>query len=135
MSISIESSSILCHDTWLSAKDLRKVQNDMLAAARHPQLKFRSASITKTDQSHYRIEGFLTIREVTKPVMVMASLITGPGETRSLEGGAIIRLTDFNLNPPKAALETIGTKNEMPFRFVLTAKRPDAATNVAGARE
>jgi len=35
VAISIESNSILCHDTWLSAKDLRKVQdyaqNDMLA--------------------------------------------------------------------------------------------------------
>jgi hypothetical protein len=39
----------------------------------------------------------------------------------TLEGRATIRLTDYNLKPPTAVLGAIGTKNEMSFRFVVTA--------------
>src|SRR3954453_8421972 len=69
--ISIESGSILCHDTWLSAKDLRKVQEyalkDMLAADRYPRIGFRSSAIRKIDADQYELQGALSIRDVAKP--------------------------------------------------------------------
>lgn len=114
----LQAGTILCRDTWLSAKDLRIVQEyavkDMLAANRYP----RSSGIKKIDPTHYEVEGILIIRDVSKPVVVVAWLTVGAGEYLSIEGVARVRLTDFGLKPPTAVLGTIGTKNEMVFRFV-----------------
>jgi len=124
----IEASTILCRDTWLSAKDLGKVQKyavqDMLAAAKYPRIRFRSTVFRKQNAGRYDVEGVLTIRDVAKPVVVTASLIPGPGNEISIEGTARVRLTDFGLKPPSAALGTIGTKDEMSLRFALPAAMP-----------
>ena len=129
----LQAETILCRDTWLSAKDLRKVQEyavkDMLAANRYPQISFRSSGIKKLDPSHYEVEGALTIRDVSKPVVIVASLTVGAGEYISIEGAARVRLTDFGLKPPTAALGTIGTKNEMVFRFVFPATASTGSLN------
>jgi polyisoprenoid-binding protein YceI len=97
---------------------------DMLAANRSPQISFRSSDIKKMDPNHYEVEGVLTIRDVSKPVVIVASLTVGAGESISIEGIARVHLSDFGLKPPTAALGTIGTKNEMVFRFVLPATVP-----------
>lgn len=122
---SIEAGTVVCHDTWLSAKDLRKVQqyavNEMLLAGRHPLIRFQSTSLRKKEGSRYEVEGVLTIRDISKPVLLAASLTSGPGNAVLVEGVARVRLTDFGLKPPTAALGTIGTKDEMTFRFALPA--------------
>jgi polyisoprenoid-binding protein YceI len=122
---SLRAGSILCRDTWLSAKDLRKVQEyavkDMLAADKYPKITFRSTAIRKVDASRYEVEGILTIRDVSKPAVVAVLLTARSGEFLSFDGTARVRLTDFGLKPPSAALGTIGTKNEMVFHFVLPA--------------
>jgi len=124
ITLSIESNSVSCHDTWLSMKDLRKVQEyalkDMLAADRYPQIIFRSVAIKKIDDSQYE-QGTLTIRDISRPAVVMVSLRAGSNGVLPVEGESRLRLTDFGLKPPTAALGTIGTKNEMSFHFVLTA--------------
>jgi len=125
ITLSIESNSVSCHDTWLSMKDLRKVQEyalkDMLAADRYPQIIFRSVAIKKIDDSQYEVQGTLTIRDISRPAVVMVSLRAGSNGVLPVEGESRLRLTDFGLKPPTAALGTIGTKNEMSFHFVLTA--------------
>jgi hypothetical protein len=40
-----------------------------------------------------------------------------------LEGASSLLLTAFGLKPPTTALGTIGTNNEMAFRFVVVAKQ------------
>ncbi len=124
ITLSIESNSVSCHDTWLSMKDLRKVQEyalkDMLAADRYPQIIFRSVAIKKIDDSQYE-QGTLTIRDISRPAVVMVSLRAGSNGVLPVEGESRLRLTDFGLKPPTVALGTIGTKNEMSFHFVLTA--------------
>jgi polyisoprenoid-binding protein YceI len=127
----LQAGTILCRDTWLGAKDLRKVQEyavkDMLAANKYPQVSFRSSGVKKIDPDHYNVEGILTIRDVSKPVSVVASLTVGAGEHISIEGTARVHLTDFGLKPPTAALGAIGTKNEMVFRFVFPATAPSGS--------
>lgn len=133
---SLDAATILCRDTWLGAGNLRKVQEyalkDMLAADRYPKIAFRSTAIRKAGD-HFEAEGTLTIRDVTKPVKLTVSLRDGAEGTPVLEGNARIRLTDFGLKPPTAALGTIGTKNEMLFHFLLTGSR--AASVIRAARE
>jgi len=123
--IAIDSRSIECHDAWLSSKDLRKVQEyanrDMLASERFPRLSFRSAKVSRPDGTQTRIEGLLTIRDATKQVRISTTLVEASGQTLSFYGRAELRLTDFGLKPPKAALGAIGTKDEMVFEFAITA--------------
>ena len=45
----------------------------------------------------------------------------------------MVKLTNYGLKPPKAALGLIGTKDEMDFTFSLTA-RPDQTGPRQGAR-
>jgi polyisoprenoid-binding protein YceI len=125
VAFTIESNSILCKDTWVSAKDLKKVQayalEDMLAVSKHPQITFRSTKITKSGPDKFQVEGTLQIKNIAKPVVVDAILKPGQRDSLTIDGNATIRLTDYGISPPKAALGTIGTKNEMPFHFVLPA--------------
>jgi len=92
VSFSLQAATILCRDTWLSAKDLRKVQEfavkDMLAADKYPKIGFRSTAIRKADASRYEVDGILTIRDVSKPAVVAAFLTGGSGESLSIEGTA-----------------------------------------------
>ena len=131
----LDSSTILCRDTWLGAGNLRKVQEyavkDMLAVDRYPRISFRSTGIRKAGEG-FAADGMLTIRDVTKPAALAVSLRMTAEGTPLIEGSARIRLTDFGLKPPTAALGTIGTKNEMLFHFVLPA---EPAARVIQARE
>jgi polyisoprenoid-binding protein YceI len=124
----ITSRSIVCRDTWVSSSDIRKIEkvalNDMLAADRYPEIRFRSVRIEQLNPAVYRIDGEVTIRDVTRPV-VMSVERTGED---LYAGEAKLKLTDFKLKPPSAALGLIGTKDEMLLRFSLHAKAAGKGT-------
>jgi len=105
-------------DTWLSAKDFKSVQEyalkDMLAAEKYPDITFSSTVVRATDSAHFEVRGMLTIRGIAKPAVLYVSL-----SGKSFEGDATIRLTDYGLKPPKAALGLVGTEDEMKFTFTL----------------
>lgn len=120
----IEAASIVCRDTWVSAKDLAKIQSyavrDMLAADRNPEIRFTSAKVRATGPGRFELEGNLTIRGVTKTARAAVTLETRGGAPL-FTGTAQVRLTDFGLKPPTAALGAIGTRDEMTLAFVLAA--------------
>jgi polyisoprenoid-binding protein YceI len=126
VSFSIESSSISCKDTWVSVNDLRKIQEmalkDMLDAEHHPRIVFVSTAIKEVGPGKFDIQGQLTIRGIAKPITAVVSMTTAAGGGLSFEGRSQVRLTDYNLKPPSAALGTIGTKDEMSFSFLLAGK-------------
>lgn len=125
VSLTIQANSIRCLDTWVSAKDLRKIEEtalkDMLAAERYPQITFRSESISQTKDADYQMQGRLTIRDLAKPVTVSVTMEPGAAESLRFLGKASIRLSDYGLKPPSAILGAIGTKNEMTLGFALVA--------------
>lgn len=133
--VTIQSASLVCHDTWVNPKDLRKIQDtalmDMLSAKHYPVMIFRSTSIRKTETNRFEAQGTLTIRELAKPAVIMLSLDAGPGGKLLLRGTSQIRLSDYGLKPPTAILGAIGTKNEMSPRFMVNAV-PTEATSEAG---
>lgn len=121
----IVSKSIVCKDTWVSANDLRKIQDvatkDMLDAEKHPKLIFTSRDIRQASAGSFEVRGNLTIRGVTKPVIIYASVSPGTNGTLAIEGRTQVRLTHYGLKPPSAALGAIGTKDEMTLSFHLAA--------------
>jgi polyisoprenoid-binding protein YceI len=124
VTLAIESSSIVCKDTWVSEKDLRKIQThaleEMLEAEKHPEIRFQSSSVKQVEPGKFEAQGMLTIRGVAKPQTVSVRLSPAAGDSLLLQGEAEIDMKEFGLKPPSAAFGTIGTKSEMPFSFTLT---------------
>lgn len=130
----IQSASAQCQDTWVSDKDKKKIQEfaltDMLDAAHHPEITFRSASILPKSADVFEAHGTLTIRGAAKPSVV--TVIRKPGGV--FEGSATVKHTDYGLKPSKAALGTIGTKDEMTVSFILTGRSFKAAATAPASR-
>ncbi len=125
VNLSIQANSIRCHDTWVSAKDLRKIEEtalkDMLAADRFLQITFRSDLVRKSEGGDHQVRGLLAIRGLAKPVSVSVTMKPDAGESIRFDGNASVRLSDYGLKPPSAILGAIGTKNEMVLRFTVLA--------------
>lgn len=118
VSLTISARDIKLTDTWLSEKDFKSVQEyalkDMLAAEKYPDITFRSTAVRMLDPTHFEVRGTLTIRGVPKPSLLNVALVG-----KRFQGDATIRLTDYRLKPPKAALGLIGTEDAMKFSFSL----------------
>ena len=118
----MEAAAVVLKDTWLSPKDFQKVQRyaleEMLDAARRPEIRFSSSAVRAAGPGRFEVEGNLTIRGAAKPVVVQVTR-TAP---RCFEGSARVRMTDYGLKPPAAGLGTVGTRDEMAFSFTLCAE-------------
>ena len=124
--LTVEANSAACQDTWVSPSDLQKVQAkalEMMDVAKHPQLLFTSQRIVPLGGDWFRVEGLLNVGGTPKPVSVDVRLAGQGGEVLTFTGSAEVRLKDYGLKPPGAALGLIGTKNEMSLEFVLLARR------------
>jgi polyisoprenoid-binding protein YceI len=130
VSLDIESASATCKDTWVSSKDLRKIEafalNDMLDSDHHPSIHFESAAVKPLQAKTYEVQGTLTIRDIAKPVKVSVTVDGVSEEFLTFRCNAVIRLTDYHLRPPTAALGTIGTKDEITAEFRLKAVKKSA---------
>jgi polyisoprenoid-binding protein YceI len=118
----VEAGSVVCTDTWINDGSRRKVQdtarNQMMQADRFPQLSFVSSKAVPLGKEQYDVEGMLTIRDRTRPVLVHITVKDGV-----FEGSAPVRLSDFGLKPPKGVtLGLIGTRDEMAVLFKLVGK-------------
>jgi polyisoprenoid-binding protein YceI len=131
--LTIEAGSAVCTDAWLSEKDRRKVLEfmfrDMLDVERHPRMTFRSTAVRATAEKVFDVSGMLTVRGIERPVRVSVTLGESGRTLTALTGHAIVRLKDYGLNPPKAALGAIGTKNEMTVDFRLVPRPSSGEMN------
>jgi polyisoprenoid-binding protein YceI len=122
----VEGASAVCKDTWVSSKDFKKIQsaalNDMMDVQKHPRLHFSSTRVVPAGSSQFDVEGLLTIRGIAKSVSVNVTMAERPDGALSFAGKAVVKLKDYGLKPPSAALGTIGTKNEMLVDFALIGK-------------
>lgn len=126
ITFTIDSGSIVCKDTWVSEKDLVKVTGEatgsgMLDVARHPTMQFVSEKILRRPGGGYDVTGTLAIRGNGQPVTVVVSMKPN-GARLEFTGKAEVRMKDYGLKPPSAALGAIGTKNEMQVDFAFAAR-------------
>lgn len=121
--IAIEAASAVNTDTWVGEKDRKNIMafllKDMLDAEHHPRLVFRSQAVRRTGPGAYEASGVLNVRGLDKPVTVTATLDERSGNVAAVSGRAIVRLKDYGLRPPRAALGLIGTRDEMTVEFRL----------------
>jgi polyisoprenoid-binding protein YceI len=115
----VDARAMVVKDDWAPASGARDkimevAQKEMLETAKYPDLVFLSSQVKETSPSAFEVTGQLTIKNVTKPVVVQ---VKQDGEFYS--GTAILKHTDFGLKQQEAVLGAIGTKNEMVVRFRL----------------
>ena len=114
----VDAASVECLDTWVGEKDKKKIldltRTEMLGTAKYKEIRFVSTKVTRNG-ARLEVYGNLTIKAITQPAIVW---VTGDKD-HGWEGGATIRMTDWGLKPPKAALGAIGTKDEMAISFRL----------------
>jgi polyisoprenoid-binding protein YceI len=69
----------------------------------------------------FEVEGDLTIRDLTRPVVVSVTLQQGSAGL-VFDGSAVVKMKDYNMKPPSAAMGLIGTMDEMLLTFHLLAR-------------
>jgi polyisoprenoid-binding protein YceI len=99
-------------DTQNERRDNHLKSNDFLNAEKFPEIKFTSTKVEKTGKDTYRITGDLTIRDVTKPVVLEATyrgMIDDPWGNKRIgfKATTTINRFDFGVSWDKA-LETGG---------------------------
>lgn len=123
--LSINAGSAVCRDTWVSDKDRRTILNymlnEVLDIAHHPQLRFVSSEVEISGAQALRISGTLAIRGIERPAQVFVELKMRDGIIVTASGHAVVRLHDYGIKPPKAALGAIGTKDEVTIEFSMPA--------------
>lgn len=91
-------------DTRDEKRDAHLKDTDFLDVAKYPTITFKSKSVRKLDDSHFEVVGDLTLRGVTRPVVLRAEgspvPITDPHGTVKLGGvaRATIDRQDFGVS-------------------------------------
>ena len=126
----VESRSCACKDKWLTRKQREKVVSytlrKMLSAVRFPEIEFTSTGITKQASHQYSVRGVLTIRGITRPTFIEVAAKQIGEERLEFDGEAIVRMKDYDMEPPTSVLGFAGTKNKMRLRFLFWAERVNA---------
>lgn len=99
---SIEVASL---DTENQKRDDHVRSSDFFDAAKYPTITFKSTSWKKTGENTFDVSGNLTIKDVTKPVVLKAtSLGFGPGmngaQLSGWEATTTINKKEFNVKDP-----------------------------------
>ncbi|QAU24146.1 polyisoprenoid-binding protein [Dyella sp. M7H15-1] len=112
-------------DTHVPALDKHLKQRDFFDADKYPTITFKSTSVQPVDGKHYKVTGDLTVRGVTKSVVLNATLnnvgthpMTGQ-QAIGFNATGSLRRSDFGLGAyvPKVSDEiqlTITTEGQAP---------------------
>jgi polyisoprenoid-binding protein YceI len=121
--LALESASISLSGSMGKRQRLHKIQRyaerNMLAVEQYPSITFSSTSIAAEEPGRFRVRGVLTIRTISRPTDFTVSMEPASGQSYWAQGTVPVKLTDYGLTPPSAALGTIGTKDEMTVIFRL----------------
>jgi len=124
----VQASSVTCKDTWVKREDRKKIVdvalNDMMAANQYPQLTFVSSRILTRSKGMYEIQGDLTVRGISKPIVFQAAVKpVSDGLRLEIDGDARISHKDYGLKPISKFGGIIGTKDQMLLRFLVWAEK------------
>ena len=127
LSMTIRAGSLTVTDK-VSEKDKQTIETTMrdevLQVSNFPEINFKSTSVSasKTGDAQYqaRITGDITLRGVTKPVLITARLEFGNNFLRA-QGGFNLKQTSFGIKPVSVAGGTVKVKDELKFTFDIVA--------------
>lgn len=101
------------------------LQEDVLASAQYPTIKFRSVSISNVqksgDQRSFTLHGDVTLRGVTKRVAFPVKVTINGNQLRAT-GEEHIKQTDFGITPYSGGLGTIKIGDQLKVSFKIVAQ-------------
>jgi polyisoprenoid-binding protein YceI len=113
--IAIDANSI---DLGSAEFDTEVKRKPWLDAAGHPQAKFVSSGVKATGNGRYEMTGKLTIKGITREVVVPFSMQQESGVTTA-QGAMDFKRLDFKLGEgPWEDLETVANEVQIRFRLV-----------------
>ena len=125
-SLTIDATSAICRDNWLSAGKQQAVtnyaKNDALVTDGHREIHFRSSRITPKALRGFVVEGELKICGISRLVKVNVVLTEKRHDTIQIDGDATVCLTDFDIKLPSSFFGLIGTKDQALVRILLWAR-------------
>lgn len=109
--------------------EMGSIMNDntykALKADSHPEITFKltspiAAIPIQTSNKTISATGDLTIAGVTKSITMQVNVSMPNKQTLSFEGSQLIKMSDYNVEPPTALLGTLKTGNEITIHFNTT---------------
>jgi len=115
--IHVKAAALKVHDPNVSDKDRAEIQSTMLGAevldaASHPEIVFRSTAAAPAGAGSWTLNGNLTLHGQTRPVTVEVKEAGG-----HYAGTARLKQTEFGITPVKVAGGTIKVKDEIQIEF------------------
>jgi polyisoprenoid-binding protein YceI len=112
----------------ISEKDRHEIERvtleELLEAARYPEIAFQSAIVTARQEAEgryrVRITGDLSLRGVTRELAIDAIALV-EGDALRAQGGFPLRLSDFNIRPISVAGGLLKLKDEVQLSFDILA--------------
>jgi hypothetical protein len=116
-------------DTQVNARTRAKIQKgmegpDVLAVQYFPKISFEAVRIDHVDGDEYMIQGDLTIRNVTRRIVVPARVQFSGSKVKGT-GEIFMKLSDFQLEPPSPVGGLIKVKDKFKVRFSIVAEWVD----------
>jgi len=94
--------SVASVDTDNAKRDGHLRSDDFFNAERYPTITFESTSIEPEGNGNYRVDGILTIRDVSKPITLEGKLLGKMPGRVAFEAAGQINRQDFNVTWNKA---------------------------------
>lgn len=94
---------------------------DALKGSDHPNIKYTIESVT-TGSGKITANGHLELAGVRKSVSVQANASPSGSNAINFEGTVDLKMTDFDMEPPRALLGTLKTGDDIVVHYNLTYK-------------
>ena len=119
----VEAGALQVRDPKGSEKDRAEIQKTMLGpevldVTRHPEITFRSTAAESSGAGAWKVHGSLTLHGQSKPVTVEVTEKAG-----HYVGQALLKQTDFGINPVRVGGGTVRVKDELRIEFDIQLTR------------
>jgi len=124
--------SVSAHSLKSDKKAMDKKMYEALKADQFPLITYELTSITSAemkDPSHLTVKttGTLTITGVSRPLEMTVQVEASGQNAIIFEGSTRLKMTDFQIKPPKAMLGMLKTGDEIEVNFKWIVQSPSAA--------
>ena len=119
--------SVASVDTDNAKRDGHLISDDFFNTERYPTITFESTSIVPEANGNYRVDGILTIRDVSKPITLEEKMLEMMLGRVAFEAAGQINRQDFNVTWNKALQSAVGlmVSDEVDLNIAVTLYVPE----------
>ena len=120
--------SVASVDTNNAKRDGHLISDDFFNTERYPTITFESTSIVPEANGNYRVDGILTIRDVSKPITLEGKMLEMMLGRVAFEAAGQINRQDFNVTWNKALQSAGGliVSDEVDLNMEVTLYVPES---------